>query len=177
MEPTRDPSHAQGSASMQELNAELAALRAEVGALRADHADGLAGPGKAARKWGGRLIGSALVTSLPVLALGINAFASSPGPVVGHVISACFTDAGGFRLATTPCTAQEHAIAWAQAGRQGPAGSQGVDGPAGPQGPQGPQGVQGPTGPTGPMGPVGPVGPTGPMGPGLQGPSGPTGQF
>jgi hypothetical protein len=162
MDPSRDQGLAQRSVSTQELTAELAALRTELGALRADQAET---PGKGGvRKWGSRVIGSALVTALVVMALGMNAFASSPGPLVGRVISACFTDSGGFRLATTPCTPQEHAIAWAQAGRQGPAGSQGVDGPAGAPGPQGSQGVQGPTGPTGPMGPIGPVGLTGPAG-------------
>jgi hypothetical protein len=166
MDPSRDHGLSQRDSSKQELTAELVALRAEVGALRAEQSETLDSQGKRGlRKWGGRLLTGAVATALVVAALGMNAFAGNSNPVVGKVITACFTDTGAFRLATTPCTAHEHPISWAQVGRMGPAGAQGVDGSAGAQGPQGPQGIPGATGPSGPMGPVGPVGPTGPRGP------------
>jgi hypothetical protein len=80
-------------------------------------------------------------------------------PDGGGVIHACYQNLNGvLRVAESAasCRLGETALAWSQAGLQGP---RGIAGPAGPQGAQGP---------------VGPAGPQGLQGiPGLEGPSGP----
>lgn len=169
MDPRGGPAPGHEEPDLSTLAADLHGLRAELAGLRAEHAElRVTAPGKGGmRRWGGQALISGVAAIAVVTTLGMNVFADNSGPLNGNVISACYSDAGVLRLATTPCTAQEHAISWLQQGRVGPAGSQGLQGAAGPVGPTGPQGVVGPAGPTGPQGPVGPTGPTGPAGPGF----------
>jgi hypothetical protein len=124
-----------------------------------------------------------VAVALVALVAGGAAFATIG---TGSAISGCYAKKDGqLRVLDPPtahCKPSELALAWGQAGPQGPKGDAGAAGPAGPKGDTGPAGPAGPKGDTGPAGSAGPRGGTGadgaagPQGaPGPKGDTGPAG--
>jgi len=89
------------------------------------------------------------------VALGGGAYAATSFVRGDGVIHACAARNGSLTLVQpgTRCRKGKTAIAWNQAGAQGPSGRQGGPGPRGEQGSKGEPGAPGVNGPPGPQGP------------------------